>query len=150
MTDKEILLDEVNRRMRDSMIAHLGITITGISPTTVEATMPVDARTCQPMGILHGGASLTLAETMAGLGSLMLIGKDETAVGMEVTGNHVSSAPVGTMLHAESSLIHKGRSTHLWNTNIYTPENKLVSTVRVLNCIVRKKDCSAASEESAT
>lgn len=133
------MLEEVNRRMGDSLISHLGMVVTDITPTEVKATMPVDDRTCQPFGVLHGGASLALAETMAGVGSLMLVQEDELAVGMEVTGNHVSSVPKGIVLHAVATLMHKGRTTHLWNTDIFTPENRLVSTVRVLNSIIKKK-----------
>ena len=133
------MLEEVNRRMGDSLISHLGMVVTDITPTEVKATMPVDDRTCQPFGVLHGGASLALAETMAGVGSLMLVQEDEWAVGMEVTGNHVSSVPKGIVLHAVATLMHKGRTTHLWNTDIFTPENRLVSTVRVLNSIIKKK-----------
>lgn len=139
MEDKKSMLEEVNRRMGDSLISHLGMVVTDITPTEVKATMPVDDRTCQPFGVLHGGASLALAETMAGVGSLMLVQEDELAVGMEVTGNHVSSVPKGVVLHAVATLMHKGRTTHLWNTDIFTPENRLVSTVRVLNSIIKKK-----------
>lgn len=139
MEDKKSMLEEVNRRMGDSLISHLGMVVTDISPTEVKATMPVDERTCQPFGVLHGGASLALAETMAGVGSLMLVQEDELAVGMEVTGNHVSSVPKGVVLHAVATLMHKGRTTHLWNTDIFTPENRLVSTVRVLNSIIKEK-----------
>ncbi len=139
MEDKKSMLEEVNRRMGDSLISHLGMVVTDITPTEVKATMPVDDRTCQPFGVLHGGASLALAETMAGVGSLMLVQEDELAVGMEVTGNHVSSVPKGIVLHAVATLMHKGRTTHLWNTDIFTPENRLVSTVRVLNSIIKKK-----------
>lgn len=139
MEDKKSMLEEVNRRMGDSLISHLGMVVTDITPTEVKATMPVDDRTCQPFGVLHGGASLALAETMAGVGSLMLVQEDEWAVGMEVTGNHVSSVPKGIVLHAVATLMHKGRTTHLWNTDIFTPENRLVSTVRVLNSIIKKK-----------
>ena len=139
MEDKKSMLEEVNRRMGDSLISHLGMVVTDLTPTEVKATMPVDDRTCQPFGVLHGGASLALAETMAGVGSLMLVQEDELAVGMEVTGNHVSSVPKGIVLHAVATLMHKGRTTHLWNTDIFTPENRLVSTVRVLNSIIKKK-----------
>ena len=139
MEDKKSMLEEVNRRMGDSLISHLGMVVTDITPTEVKATMPVDDRTCQPFGVLHGGASLALAETMAGVGSLMLVQEDEWAVGMEVTGNHVSFVPKGIVLHAVATLMHKGRTTHLWNTDIFTPENRLVSTVRVLNSIIKKK-----------
>lgn len=131
-------LDEINQMMSHSLISNLGIHVTEITDSEIQATMPVDERTCQPFGVLHGGASLSLAETLAGLGSMLLIAEDEYAVGAEVTGNHVSSAPVGMILHANAKIIHKGRSTHLWNVDIFTPDDKLVSTVRVLNSIRKR------------
>lgn len=128
-------LEDINNRMEHSLVSNLGIKVTYVSPTQIEAVMPVDERTCQPFGVLHGGASLALAETLAGVGSMLLLGDDEYAVGAEVTGNHVAPAPVGITLKAKAEIIHQGRSTHLWNVNIYNPEDTLISTVRVLNSI---------------
>ena len=88
-------LDEINKKMAHSLVANLGITITKASATEVEATMPVDERTCQPFGYLHGGASLALAETLAGIGSIQALGENEFAMGAQVTGNHVMPAPIG-------------------------------------------------------
>ena len=131
--------DDINSRMAHSLVAHLGIKITQATPSIVEATMDVDERTCQPMGCLHGGASLALAETLAGLGSMLIVAEDEYAVGTEVTGNHIAPAPLGTRLKAQAEIIHQGRSTHLWNVNICTEENgRLISTIRVLNSIIKK------------
>lgn len=118
---------------------NLGIEYTHVSEGYVEATMPVDKRTCQPFGVLHGGATLTLGETAAGLGSMILCNDDEIAVGMQVNGNHVSPALEGDTVLAKAEIIHKGRTSHLWNVNVYTSENKLVSSVRVLNSIIKKK-----------
>ena len=87
-------LEDINNRMEHSLVSNLGIKVTYVSPTQIEAVMPVDERTCQPFGFLHGGASLALAETLAGVGSMLLLGDDEYAVGAEVTGNHVAPAPV--------------------------------------------------------
>ena len=105
----------------------------------VEATMPVDKRTRQPFGILHGGASLALAETIAGLGSMMLVAPDEMVVGMQVSGNHISSAHEGDTVRAIATITHQGRSSHIWDVNIYTSTDKLVSSIRVMNSILRKR-----------
>ena len=131
-------LEEINRMMASSMIGHLGITFTYAAEGRVEATMPVDLHTRQPFGILHGGASLALAETVAGLGSMLCIAPDEHAVGMQISGNHVSSAHEGDTVRAVATLVHKGRHSHLWSVDISTSTGKLVSTVRVLNSILRK------------
>ena len=101
--------------------------------------MPVDERTRQPFGILHGGASLALAETVAGLGSMILCQPDEMMVGMQVSGNHVSSAHEGDTVRAVATVIHQGRSSHVWDVNIYTSTDKLVSSVRVVNSGMKKR-----------
>ncbi len=120
-------------------MAALGMEYTHISEGRVEATMPVDSRTRQPFGILHGGATLALAETISGIGSMVMCGPEETAVGMQVSGNHISSAREGDTVTGIATIIHKGRSTHVWNVDVFTSENKLVSTVRVVNCVLKKK-----------
>ena len=104
----------------------------------VEATMPVDERTRQPFGILHGGATLALAETVAGLGSMILCKPDEIVVGMQVSGNHISSAHEGDTVRAVASIVHKGRSSHVWNVDVFTSTAKLVSSIRVVNSILKK------------
>ena len=128
-------LEDINRHMENSMISYLGISITFTSDSRIEATMPVNINTRQPFGILHGGATLTLAETVAGLGSMLIINPDEISVGMQVSGNHVSSAHEGDTVRAVASLIHKGRTSHVWNVDVFTSTGKLVSTVRVANSI---------------
>lgn len=133
-----ISLDELNERGKNALMGNLGIQYTYISEERIEATMPVDNRTRQPFGILHGGATLALAETVAGLGSLVLCAPDEIAVGMQVSGNHVSSAHEGDTVRAVGTIIHKGRSSHVWNVDVFTSTNKLVSSVRVINSIIKR------------
>ena len=101
--------------------------------------MPVDQRTRQPFGILHGGASLALAETVAGLGSMVACQPDETVVGMQVSGNHISSAHEGDTVRAVATAVHLGRSSHVWNVDIFTSTGKLVSSVRVVNSVTKRK-----------
>lgn len=117
----------------------LGIKCTCLEEGYVECTMPVDGRTQQPMGILHGGASLALAETAAGYGSLLLLKENEIQVGMQVSGNHVSSAVVGDTVTAIGTIIHRGRSTHVWNVDIISSRGKLISSIRVINSILNKR-----------
>ncbi len=134
----EIPLDQLNAQGKHALMGNLGIQYTYISEDRVEATMPVDERTRQPFGILHGGATLALAETVAGLGSMILARPDEMVVGMQVSGNHMSSAHEGDTVRAVGTIIHKGRSSHVWDVNIYTSTDKLVSSVRVVNSILKK------------
>ena len=135
----EIPLDQLNARGRHALMGNLGIQYTYASETRIEATMPVDERTRQPFGILHGGATLALAETVAGLGSMILAKPDEMVVGMQVSGNHMSSAHEGDTVRAVGTIIHKGRSSHVWNVDVFTSTDKLVSSVRVVNSILKKK-----------
>ena len=135
----DIPLEEMNLRSRHALMGNLGIQYTFASEGRVEATMPVDERTRQPFGILHGGATLALAETVAGFGSMILCQPDETMVGMQVSGNHVSSAREGDVVRAVATIVHKGRSSHVWNVDVFASTDKLVSSIRVVNSILKKR-----------
>lgn len=135
--DHTITLNQINEMCRGSLLDQLGIQFTYVSDNQIEADMPVDARTIQPIGILHGGASIALAETVAGFGSQWICASDETALGMQISANHVSSVRNGKV-HAVASLIHHGRKSHVWNVDILSEEQKLVSTIRVTNLIVKQ------------
>lgn len=135
----EVPLDLLNERARHALMGNLGIQYTYASDGRVEATMPVDYRTRQPFGILHGGATLALAETVAGLGSMIICEPDEIVVGMQVSGNHISSAHEGDTVRAVATIVHKGRSSHVWNVDVFTSTNKLVSSIRVVNSVIKKR-----------
>lgn len=135
----EIPIDALNAQSKNTLMGNLGIQYTFASPERVEATMPVDHRNRQPFGILHGGASLALAETVAGLGSMVACKPDETVVGMQVSGNHVSSAHEGDTVRAVCTPVHLGRSSHVWNVDIFTSTGKLVSSIRVINAVMKKR-----------
>ena len=135
----EIPLDLLNEQAKHALMGNLGIQYTYASPERVEATMPVDERTRQPFGILHGGATLALAETVAGLGSMISCQPDEAVVGMQVSGNHISSAHEGDTVRAVATIVHRGRSSHVWNVDIFTSTNKLVSSIRVMNSVLKKR-----------
>ena len=135
----EVPLDLLNERARHALMGNLGIQYTYASDERVEATMPVDYRTRQPFGILHGGATLALAETVAGLGSMIICESDEIVVGMQVSGNHISSAHEGDTVRAVATIVHKGRSSHVWNVDVFTSTYKLVSSIRVVNSVIKKR-----------
>ncbi len=135
----EVPLDLLNERARHALMGNLGIQYTYASDERVEATMPVDYRTRQPFGILHGGATLALAETVAGLGSMIICEPDEIVVGMQVSGNHISSAHEGDTVRAVATIVHKGRSSHVWNVDVFTSTNKLVSSIRGVNSVIKKR-----------
>ena len=131
--------EALNKFCADSMIGLLGITFTDVLPENIRATMPVNKNTRQPNGWLHGGASLALAESMAGAGSYLMVDREKFNVfGLQVSGNHISSVDKG-ILQADAKLIHKGKTTHIWDVKITADNNKLISTVRVTNMVVEKK-----------
>jgi uncharacterized protein (TIGR00369 family) len=133
-------LEQLNAMSSKTLMGNMGIRYTSVSEDRVEATMPVNEHTRQPFGILHGGATLALAETVAGLGSMIICAPDETAVGVQVSGNHLSAAYEGDTVRAEGVIMHKGRTSHVWDINIYaSSDNRLISSVRVLNSIIKKK-----------
>lgn len=136
---EEVDLNYFNSLMNNTLMSNLGIKCTLLTEGRVEATMPVDVRTRQPMGILHGGATLALAETIAGYGSLYLCDENEVQVGMQVSGNHISSAHEGDVIKAVGTILHKGRSTHVWNVDVITETGKIISSVRVVNSILKRR-----------
>ena len=137
--ESEIPLDALNAQAQTTLMGNLGIQYTYASHERIEATMPVDHRTRQPFGILHGGATLALAETVAGLGSMVICNPDEFVVGMQVSGNHISSAHEGDTVRAVATIVHKGRSSHVWNVDVFTSTEKLVSSIRVMNSVMKRK-----------
>lgn len=140
MQDSENMANAIPN-LKGSMGEHLGIEFTSMEEGKVTAIMPVDHRTCQPFGILNGGASLALAEIMAGHGSVPLCSPNEMPCGIQVSANHVGMVKVEKVAYvkATGTLIHRGRTTHIWNIDITTPEGKLVSTARIVNQIVKKR-----------
>lgn len=135
----EVPLDALNAQSKNTLMGNLGIQYTYASEERIEATMPVDYRNRQPFGILHGGATLALAETVAGLGSMISCRPDEFVVGMQVSGNHISSAHEGDTVRAVGTIVHKGRSSHVWNVDVFTSTEKLVSSIRVVNSVMKRK-----------
>lgn len=104
---------------------------------TCVATMRVDCRTCQPMGLLSGGATLALAEYLAGVGSATLC-PDRAVVGVNVSGSHVRSAFEGDTVTATARIVHSGRTLHVWNVTVTDSSGKVISTVSVMNFITDK------------
>ncbi|NLX66205.1 MAG: Cof-type HAD-IIB family hydrolase [Bacteroidales bacterium] len=139
VTPADIPPERLNAGNQNTLMANLGIQYTFASSGRVEAVMPVDERTRQPFGILHGGATLALAETVAGMGSMLICEPDEISVGMQVSGNHLSSAHEGDTVRAVGTIIHKGRSSHVWNVDVFTSTDKLISSIRVINSVLKKR-----------
>ncbi len=133
-----MMIQTLNMLCRDTFISFLGIEFTGCGEGYIEAVMPVDNK-LQPMGLLHGGASLALAETLASGGSYLLVDHEKYDVlGLQVSGNHLSSVNKG-MLFARAEIIHRGKKTHVWDVKIKSDTDKLISVTRVTMMIIKKK-----------
>lgn len=114
----------------------LGIEIVELSPSRVVGTMPVDERTRQPYGLLHGGASVALAETLASLGAIMNIDQQEFgAVGLEINANHIRAKRDGTV-RGTATPSHIGRSTHVWMVQIIDEDDRIVCLSRCTIAVV--------------
>lgn len=126
---------------QNDMAKHLGIKFTQAKPGYIEATMPVDERTCRlcyPVNILNGGASIALAENMAGLGSLLLCQPKQNPCGIQVSANHLRMVTIGHTVTAIAKLVHFGSTLHMWDVNIFNEQSKVVSSVRVTNMIIKE------------
>ena len=118
----------------------LGIELVELTPTRVVATMPVDERTRQPFGILHGGASVALAETVASLGAVMNLDRERfAAVGLEINANHLRPKRDG-IVRATGTPVHVGRTTQVWTISIEDEEGRLVCTSRCTLAVVPRRD----------
>ncbi len=132
-------IEQINQYCKNTFIGYLEIEFVDFGKDFILAKMPVNQKKHQPTGILHGGASLALAETVAGAGSNLLV--DETKydiLGLQVTGNHVGTITSG-MVYARGEIVHMGQSTHVWDVKITSEEGKLISVSRVTNIIKEKK-----------
>ena len=119
--------------------AHLGIELIELTESRVVATMPVDARTHQPYGLLHGGASIALAETVASLGAAARIDRERfVAVGQEINGNHLRAKRDG-VVRATAVPVYTGRTSQVWSIEIADEEGKLVCISRCTMAVVERR-----------
>lgn len=136
---KPFTLEEVQQRGIGTMVEHIGITITEVGDDFLKGTMPVDHRTVQPMGILHGGASVALAETLGSIASYLVIDSDKKyCVGLDINANHIRAAKKGLVTGIAKPL-HLGSSTQVWSIEITDEENRLVCISRITMAVLEKK-----------
>ena len=131
-----VSLDELNGLSRSTLIEHLGIVFTAAGEDWLQATMPVDARTLQPYGLLHGGASVVLAETLgSSAGNLCLDTGVQMAVGLEINANHLRAVRQGVVTGTARAL-HVGRSTQVWEIRIEDERARAVCVSRLTLAVV--------------
>ncbi|UII55376.1 hotdog fold thioesterase [Cytobacillus spongiae] len=125
--------------LKNTLLHSLGIEVTKLEAGTVVATMPVDERTRQPFGLLHGGASVALAETVASIGAFELIDKEkEAAVGLEINANHIRGKRDGVVT-AIGKVAHQGKSTMVWEIKIVDEDEQLICLSRCTMAIIQKR-----------
>jgi 1,4-dihydroxy-2-naphthoyl-CoA hydrolase len=144
MPDNRAFLEKLRANATKNLASTLGIEITELTPQRVVATMPVDDRTRQPFGILHGGASVALAETVASLGGTMNVDLEtNVVVGVEINANHIKAKRDGRVT-GTALPIHIGRSTQVWEVRIVDEEHRTVCVSRCTLAVVPKSAAAPA------
>lgn len=128
-------LDALNAMCRGTAMEPLGIVFTEIGPDYLRATMPVDARTHQPYGLLHGGASVLLAETLGSTAGMLSVGEGQGVVGIEINANHLRGVREGRVTGTVQPL-HVGRSTQVWEIRIEDDAGRLVCVSRLTVAVI--------------
>jgi 1,4-dihydroxy-2-naphthoyl-CoA hydrolase len=137
--DKELSVEKLKPLGRNTMAEYLGIEWVEVGKDFLKAKMPVDHRTIQPYGLLHGGSSCVLAETLGSVGSAMVV--DHSAfycVGLEINANHIRSAREGFVTGVAMPL-HLGRATHVWDIKIYDEKEKLICVSRLTVAVLKRQ-----------
>ena len=137
--DKELSIEKLKPLGPNTMASHIGIEWVEVGENFMKAKMPVDQRTNQPYGLLHGGASCVLAETLGSVASAMVIDHSKFyCVGLEINANHVRGVREGFVTGVASPL-HLGSATHVWDIKIYDEKEKLVCVSRLTVAILTRK-----------
>ncbi len=124
-------IDSIHAVVKNTLFGHLGIALTEIGDDFITATMPVDERTMQPMGLLHGGASVVLSESVGSMASwLVVMGEDKNVVGIEVNANHVRAVRTGPV-SSITRPVKIGSTLHVWETQIFDAQGRLACTSRL-------------------
>ena len=135
----DVTLETLRQRTLDTLVSHLGIQITELGADYMRATMPVDASTCQPLRILHGGASVVLAETLGSFAANAVVDSARFAcVGQEINANHVRPAPVGQIVTGITKPFHIGARSHVWGIEITDERGKLICVSRITMAVINR------------
>ena len=132
---RQTTLEQLNRMGEGNMVGLLDIHFDSVTDDTIEATMPVDSRTHQPFGLLHGGASVVLAETLGSVAGYLCTEGDQRVVGLEVNANHIRSARSGRV-RGVCKALHAGRRHQVWQIEIFDDEGRLCCSSRLTTAVV--------------
>ncbi|MFT2007683.1 hotdog fold thioesterase [Pontibacter sp. 13R65] len=139
MQKNEDVLDKMRDWSKNTLVDHLGIEITEYGEGYICGKMPVDHRTHQPMGLLHGGASVALAETLGSIGAALQVDlKTKACVGLEINANHLRSVREGWVF-GKATALHTGRTTQIWETKITNEAGDLICISRMTVAVIDKK-----------
>jgi 1,4-dihydroxy-2-naphthoyl-CoA hydrolase len=139
MIPANLSLKTLNTINKGTLMESLGIEFIEFGADYLVAKMPVDERTFQPMGLLHGGANVALAESVGSAGTYLMLGtKTHHGVCIEINANHVGSAFEGCV-YGKATLLHKGKTTHVWNIEIRDEKERLISYSRMTMMIIEHK-----------
>lgn len=133
---KNLPLEQLNKIGEKCAVGHLGIQISAIGDNWLEATMPVDHRTTQPFGLLHGGLSVALAETVGSLAGFLCVDEQQAVVGLEVNANHLRPVCQGKVT-AKASPLKLGQSTQIWQIDIRDEQDKLCCVSRLTLSVIK-------------
>lgn len=136
----DITLTALNATSQGNMVGYLGIEYTAIGPDYLEAKMPVGPKTCQPQGILHGGASVALAETVGSIAANLCVDRTQYyCVGLDINANHLRKASQGGHVYAVARPLHVGKTTQVWQIHITNEQQQLVCAGRLTVAVLARK-----------
>ncbi len=136
---KPFTLEDLNQTGVGTMVDFLGISFVEIGDDYLKATMPVTAKTKQPMGILHGGANVVLAETLASVAAMVVLNTEtHYSVGLDINANHIRSVSEGIVTGITKPL-HLGRTTQVWSIDIFNEKGSLTCTSRMTAAVIERK-----------
>jgi 1,4-dihydroxy-2-naphthoyl-CoA hydrolase len=141
---KKMTLAEAGQFSSNTMIEHLGIQITEVGDDYLKGSMPVDHRTKQPMGLLHGGASVALAETLGSYAAYMTLDAGHVCVGMEINSNHIRSVRAG-LVYGVAKPVHIGRSTQIWDIRISDEFDETINVSRLTLAVLKDQGQTAVN-----
>jgi len=131
--------DSINARFEGTVAGLLGIRVTAVTEDGLEAEMPIDARHIQPYGILHGGVSVVLSETLGSLAAANAAPEGAQVVGIEVNANHLASVAQGGSVTARCRPLHVGRTTQVWQTEIFRADGRMACVSRLTAAVLEAK-----------
>lgn len=135
----DVTLEQLREHSRDTLMTYLGIELVDLGDDFLSATMTVDARTCQPMRILHGGASVVLAETLGSLGANSVVDNQRhVCVGQEINANHLRPVPFGKQVTGTARPFHIGARTHVWGIEIVNDRKQMVCVSRITMAVINR------------